>query len=150
MISHPFIQPSPLFSSISFCLTRRMAKLLAITLLLTLLASLLKAESDSGTVGSFQKGKFSTTYYQVEESDPTSPPKPLLIVTPIIQGTYPVVLFLHGTCLSNSFYTDLLQHVSSHGYIVVAPQVYICILFHSILCYNVYISLKDTYVFYSI
>ncbi|KAF2314838.1 hypothetical protein GH714_036864 [Hevea brasiliensis] len=105
-----------------------MAKLLVITLLVTLLAFLLEAQSDSGTISSFQTGKFSTTYYQVEESDPASPPKPLLIVTPIIQGTYPVIIFLHGTCLSNSFYTDLLQHISSHGYIVVAPQLYSCLI----------------------
>ncbi|KAL5561748.1 hypothetical protein UlMin_031495 [Ulmus minor] len=57
-------------------------------------------------------------------SSSSSPLKPLLIVTPTVKGTYPVILFLHGFYLRNNFYLQLLQHISSHGYIVVAPQLY--------------------------
>ncbi|WCJ21592.1 chlorophyllase 1 [Euphorbia peplus] len=64
--------------------------------------------------------------HQVDFDEYISPIKPLLIVTPTVEGTYPVVLFLHGTCLLNSYYTDLLLHISSHGYIIVAPQLYTC------------------------
>ncbi|CAI9118384.1 OLC1v1019949C1 [Oldenlandia corymbosa var. corymbosa] len=58
-------------------------------------------------------------------SPPPPPPKPLLIGTPIQAGEYPVLLFLHGYLLSNSFYSQLVQHIASHGFIVVAPQLYL-------------------------
>jgi len=51
------------------------------------------------------------------------PPKPLLIAAPREAGEYPVLVFLHGYLVVNSFYSQLLQHVASHGYIVIAPQV---------------------------
>ncbi|GLJ53804.1 hypothetical protein SUGI_1148460 [Cryptomeria japonica] len=50
--------------------------------------------------------------------------KPLMLVVPSVQGDYPVLLFLHGYLLVNSFYTQLLQHIASHGYITIAPQMY--------------------------
>ncbi|KAF4369715.1 chlorophyllase-1 [Cannabis sativa] len=53
-----------------------------------------------------------------------SPPKQLFIVSPTKEGTYPVVLFFHGFLLENKFYEDLLHHISSHGLILVAPQLY--------------------------
>ncbi|PIA45044.1 hypothetical protein AQUCO_01700535v1 [Aquilegia coerulea] len=52
------------------------------------------------------------------------PPKELLILSPKAKGKYPVIIFLHGFSLSNSYYTDLLKHIASHGYIIVAPQLY--------------------------
>lgn len=75
------------------------------------------------TTSVFEPGNLSVTCIRVETSNIASPPKPLLIVTPTIQGTYPVLLFLHGFELRNTFYTQLLQLISSHGFIVVAPQV---------------------------
>ncbi|VVA13903.1 PREDICTED: chlorophyllase-2 [Prunus dulcis] len=56
--------------------------------------------------------------------DSSAPPKPLLIVTPTVTGTYPVIVLLHGFYLRNYFYQDILQHIASHGYIAVAPQLY--------------------------
>ncbi|EPS63536.1 hypothetical protein M569_11246, partial [Genlisea aurea] len=53
-----------------------------------------------------------------------SPPRPLLIFTPTDSGFFPVLIFLHGFLLYNSFYSQLLHHVASHGFIVVAPQLY--------------------------
>ncbi|KAL5561750.1 hypothetical protein UlMin_031497 [Ulmus minor] len=78
------------------------------------------------TTSVFNKGTFSFTSLDVEasSSSSSSPPKPLVIVTPTVKGTYPVILFLHGFYLRNNFYLQLLQHISSHGYIVVAPQLY--------------------------
>ncbi|KAI5639463.1 hypothetical protein M9H77_00604 [Catharanthus roseus] len=52
------------------------------------------------------------------------PPKPLIIGTPSEPGIYPVLLLIHGYLLYNSFYSGLIQHISSHGFIVVAPQLY--------------------------
>ncbi|CAI5519455.1 unnamed protein product [Closterium sp. Naga37s-1] len=36
----------------------------------------------------------------------------------------PVVVFQHGFASQNYFYSDLLSRIASHGYIVVAPQMY--------------------------
>ncbi|CAN6288167.1 unnamed protein product [Urochloa humidicola] len=52
------------------------------------------------------------------------PPKPLLVAAPREPGEYPVLVFLHGYLVVNSFYSQLFQHVASHGFIVVAPQLY--------------------------
>ncbi|KAI4312946.1 hypothetical protein MLD38_037730 [Melastoma candidum] len=52
------------------------------------------------------------------------PPKPLLIASPCETGEYPVLLFLHGYLLYNRFYSQLIRHVASHGFVVVAPQLY--------------------------
>lgn len=54
---------------------------------------------------------------------PPPPPKGLLVATPVEEGEYPVVMLLHGYLLYNSFYSQLMLHVSSHGFIVIAPQV---------------------------
>ncbi|KAJ0110756.1 hypothetical protein Patl1_03306 [Pistacia atlantica] len=42
-------------------------------------------------------------------------------------GTYDVILFFPGTSLGNKSYSDLFQHIASHGFIVVAPQLYSCL-----------------------
>ncbi|XP_038695534.1 chlorophyllase-1, chloroplastic-like [Tripterygium wilfordii] len=68
----------------------------------------------------FVDGPYQTTNFKVE----TSTPKPLFIVTPVEPGEYPLLQFHHGTLLQNIFYTQLLTHIASHGYIVVAPQLY--------------------------
>lgn len=51
-------------------------------------------------------------------------PVPLLIFVPEGDGPYPVVVFQHGFILTNSYYSTLLEHVASHGFVVVAPQMY--------------------------
>ncbi|WOK96929.1 chlorophyllase-2, chloroplastic [Canna indica] len=57
-------------------------------------------------------------------SSPLPPPKPLLLAAPSEEGDYPMLVFLHGYLLRNSFYSQLFQHVASHGFIVIAPQLY--------------------------
>ncbi|XP_021716929.1 chlorophyllase-2, chloroplastic-like [Chenopodium quinoa] len=54
------------------------------------------------------------------------PPKPLLIGTPscLKGGEFPVLLMLHGYVLYNDFYSQLIHHVASHGFVVIAPQLY--------------------------
>jgi chlorophyllase len=39
-------------------------------------------------------------------------------------GDYPVIVFQHGFMTRNSAYDEILQHVASHGFVVVAPQMY--------------------------
>ncbi|KAK6937563.1 Chlorophyllase [Dillenia turbinata] len=89
--------------------------------------ALLEAKTKSTlTTDVFGVGKYGVSEFTIEtSSDSSSPPKPLFIVSPTSQGKYPVVLFLHGFCLVNKFYTSLLKHVSSHGYILVASQLYL-------------------------
>lgn len=83
----------------------------------------------STTVNSnvFETGKYPTVVQKVEAEEtriiPVPPPKPLLIATPSEEGKFPVLVFSHGYLLYNSFYSQLLQHVASHGFIVIAPQV---------------------------
>ncbi|PON79987.1 Chlorophyllase [Parasponia andersonii] len=83
----------------------------------------------------FESGKHATKVQIVEaarggttsESEvPVPPPKPLLIATPLPsqEGEFPLLVFSHGYLLYNSFYSQLIQHVASHGFIVVAPQLY--------------------------
>lgn len=60
---------------------------------------------------------------RVAENRNNLPPKPLLVVLPKEEGEYPVVQFQHGFTLQNTFYSQLMSHVASYGFIVVAPQV---------------------------
>jgi chlorophyllase len=49
--------------------------------------------------------------------------KEVMVVAPLQAGKYPVIVFLHGFELAFHYYEQLLQHVASHGFIAVAPQV---------------------------
>jgi predicted dienelactone hydrolase len=47
----------------------------------------------------------------------------LWIVVPTVEGKFPVVQFQHGFDVRNTCYNQLISHVASYGFIVVAPQV---------------------------
>lgn len=51
-------------------------------------------------------------------------PAPLLIHAPMEPGDYPVVVFQHGFLARNSQYDVILTHLASHGFVVIAPQMY--------------------------
>lgn len=72
----------------------------------------------------FVEGTFGYYCLPASSVDSSPPPKPLKIVTPTEPGTYPIILLLHGFYLHNSYYEGLLQHIVSHGFIAVAPQLY--------------------------
>lgn len=80
----------------------------------------------------FEIGKLNVTLITKKAgNDALLPPKEVLIVSPTDAGIYPVLLFIHGFFLQNHYYTQLIRHISSHGFIVVAPQVYfitLCII----------------------
>jgi chlorophyllase len=46
------------------------------------------------------------------------------IYTPSACGRYPVVMFQHGFTASIKGYETILTHLASHGFVVVAPQMY--------------------------
>ncbi|KAM3754977.1 hypothetical protein ACB098_02G003900 [Castanea mollissima] len=80
----------------------------------------------------FAIGRYKTVLQTVETRSCTTkstlavpPPKPLLIARPSEAGEYPILVLLHGYLLYNSFYSQLIQHIASHGFIVIAPQLYI-------------------------
>lgn len=70
----------------------------------------------------FQPGKLAVEAIQVDHNAVPTPPIPVLIIAPKDAGTYPVAMLLHGFFLHNQFYEQLLRHVASHGFIMVAPQ----------------------------
>nr|BAF43705.1 Chlorophyllase 3 [Glycine max] len=88
--------------------------------------------SYSSNVNVFDTGKYTAKLLRVESESESythnnnvpPPPKSLLIATPLGGGDFPLLLFLHGYLLYNSFYSQLIQHVASHGFIVIAPQLY--------------------------
>ncbi|XWS08920.1 hypothetical protein CRYUN_Cryun40dG0042100 [Craigia yunnanensis] len=88
----------------------------------------MSAATTSSATNVFGFGSYTTRLQKVDSvttsSLPVPPPKPLLIATPSETGEFPVLIFLHGYLLYNSFYSQLLQHVASHGFIVIAPQLY--------------------------
>jgi chlorophyllase len=49
-------------------------------------------------------------------------PVPIRLHSPLHPGNYAVVLFLHGFMTPPSAYDDILRHVASHGFVVLAPE----------------------------
>ncbi|KAA0038885.1 chlorophyllase-1-like [Cucumis melo var. makuwa] len=72
----------------------------------------------------FEKGKFEVSLI-TEKSGIFSSSKPLLVFTPTSAGSYPVILFFHGFSCLGSFYSDFLNLIASHGYVIAAPQLYV-------------------------
>ncbi|CAN6439627.1 unnamed protein product [Victoria cruziana] len=70
----------------------------------------------------FAQGKNKVGEIVVDSKGLLPPPKPLLIAHPTEGGLYPTLIFLHGFTLKNFMYRELLNHVASHGFIVVVPQ----------------------------
>ncbi|KAL3507788.1 hypothetical protein ACH5RR_033170 [Cinchona calisaya] len=75
-------------------------------------------------VGKYISKLLKVDQQQMSNDNSSYPPKPLLIATPSEAGVFPVLLFIHGYLLYNSFYSQLVQHIASHGFIVIAPQLY--------------------------
>jgi chlorophyllase len=51
-------------------------------------------------------------------------PKPVRLTAPTTPGTYPVVQFQHGFLSDRRAYDEVVSHLASHGFVVVAPQMY--------------------------
>ncbi|KAL6838437.1 hypothetical protein ACP4OV_031682 [Aristida adscensionis] len=76
----------------------------------------------------FQTGKLAVDVIAVDHKAVPTPPLPILIAAPKDAGTYPVAMLLHGFCLQNHFYEQVLKHIASFGFIMVAPQFHISII----------------------
>lgn len=51
-------------------------------------------------------------------------PVALHIFTPLAPGRYAVVVFQHGLVSKAIWYNEILSHLATHGFVVVAPQMY--------------------------
>lgn len=52
------------------------------------------------------------------------PPVDVTVYAPDAAGSYAVVVFQHGFSLLADYYSTMLTHLASHGFVVVAPQMY--------------------------
>uniref|UniRef100_A0A0D9XJS7 Uncharacterized protein n=1 Tax=Leersia perrieri TaxID=77586 RepID=A0A0D9XJS7_9ORYZ len=107
------------------------AQILSCYLLLLLQLQTTMASAAPVFTGVFDHGSHGVTLVKIDEAPrcPSAktkgaPPKPLLVAAPCDAGEYPVVVFLHGYLANNSFYSQLFEHVASHGFVVVGPQLY--------------------------
>ncbi|KAL3359154.1 hypothetical protein AABB24_015959 [Solanum stoloniferum] len=74
-----------------------------------------------GASSIFEIGNETINTINVKSS--SSLPCSLLVFSPTTKGSHPVLLFFHGFMLQPSWYKSLLQHISSHRCIIVAPQI---------------------------
>lgn len=61
---------------------------------------------------------------EVTTATPTDVNAPVTIWSPKQAGRYAVIVFQHGFLLKTSFYSQMLTHIASHGFVIVAPQMY--------------------------
>lgn len=71
----------------------------------------------------FAPGPLAVESYEITEAE-DGPPVALRIFAPTSPGRYALVQFQHGFLLANDWYQGLLLHLASHGFVVVAPQMY--------------------------
>ncbi|MDX2009974.1 MAG: hypothetical protein SFW67_07290 [Myxococcaceae bacterium] len=71
----------------------------------------------------FIKGPLATTQRDLQQGE-FGAPRPVRLTAPAEPGTYPVVQFQHGFLSDRRAYDDILSHLASHGFVVVAPQMY--------------------------
>ena len=71
----------------------------------------------------YDKGSLATEKFEISSSS-TQSPVDAIGYAPTSSGTYAVVTFQHGFLLKNSYYDTILEHLASHGFVVVAPQMY--------------------------
>lgn len=72
---------------------------------------------------SFAPGPLEVQQLDLREGE-AGAPKPLRLHAPVASGTYPVVQFQHGFLTDRRAYDEILSHLASHGFVVVAPQMY--------------------------
>ncbi len=73
------------------------------------------------TTDAYAAGPLATQRFELEDGD-NGAPREILVVAPSAPGIYAVVAFHHGFTLRTGYYSDYLEHLASHGFIVVAPQ----------------------------
>lgn len=68
----------------------------------------------------YSNGPLGVTMAQLPQGSPV----PGQVWSPTQPGLYAVVVLQHGFLLSNTYYSQLIAQIASHGFIVVAPQMY--------------------------
>ena len=75
--------------------------------------------------GNFYKpGKLAVQVISLAANEQLSNPVPMDIYAPKEPFRYPVIIFQHGFTGSIKGYETILKHLASHGFVVVAPQMY--------------------------
>lgn len=75
---------------------------------------------NAGTIHEYYEyGSLTVSTTNISES-----PADIIVWQPQGSDDYPIVVFQHGFLMANSHYSQLLEHVASHGFVVVAPQMY--------------------------
>lgn len=69
----------------------------------------------------YEPGELAVDTLEVSEQEAGVP---VWIATPQQPGTYPLVVFQHGFLMANTYYSEMLEQVASHGFVVAAPQMY--------------------------
>jgi chlorophyllase len=70
----------------------------------------------------YSKGGLSVKSLSITTKDGS--PVDATIYVPQGYNEFAVVVFQHGFLVNNIFYSDMLEHIASHGFVVVAPQMY--------------------------
>ncbi|MCX7943569.1 MAG: dienelactone hydrolase family protein [Deltaproteobacteria bacterium] len=81
-------------------------------------SGLYKSDSDP-----YSKGRLPVKKMSVVKGQNGSPVE-ASIYLPQGYKEFAVVIFQHGFLVDNNFYSDMLEHIASHGFVVVAPQMY--------------------------
>jgi len=76
-----------------------------------------------GTQNVFSPGNLTVQFREVAQ-DEAGAPVLVRVWYPQEAGTYAVVIFQHGFLMSSGWYSTLLSHLASHGFVVAAPQMY--------------------------
>jgi chlorophyllase len=76
-----------------------------------------------GTSDVFAPGPLAVQFLEVEAGEP-GPPVLVRVWYPQQAGTYAIVIFQHGFLMNSGWYSGMLEHLASHGFVVAAPQMY--------------------------
>lgn len=76
-----------------------------------------------GSGSPYERGAFSTRLVALARCDHAAP-MPARIFVPDHAGTFAVVVLIHGFNLPNICYGEIADHLASHGFVVVLPQIY--------------------------
>lgn len=71
----------------------------------------------------YQRGNLPVTRIELDRCE-RNIPAAAIIHAPEPAGPYPTIVFQHGFLLANRYYDSFLSYIASHGFIVVAPQMY--------------------------
>ncbi|RJO71534.1 MAG: hypothetical protein C4523_04180 [Myxococcales bacterium] len=80
-------------------------------------------DDEATGAGYYQPGPLAVNRIAVAQGQDDAPVA-FLIFAPATAGEYAVVVFQHGFLMANSHYSQMLTHLASHGFVVVAPQMY--------------------------